>query len=292
MRQFGLLSAAAEVKLAGDKTVPRPDEGWRVMFLAFIFRGLSLPAHEFLLGLLFVYGVQLHQLTPNSILHIACFITLCECFLGIDPHWGLWRRLFFIRRNATRTSVHVGGGSIIFVRAEAEYFDFKMAESIQNWRKKWVYIKDEKIGEQKFGLAPFDPTKEVKKLKSWDLPLIEAEFQETKPLGARIHALQTGEGKDLSGLQIMTHFLRVRVQPIQARVHAMWCYSGSKDPTRVSKEDLSTAELEKIARHFTTLTASDNIPSPCRVTPFDKKHPPPSVSFRFYLFFLTCLLFP
>jgi hypothetical protein len=89
MRQFGLLSAAAEVKLAGDKTVPRPDEGWRVMFLAFIFRGLSLPAHEFLLGLLFVYGVQLHQLTPNSILHIACFITLCECFLGIDPHWGL-----------------------------------------------------------------------------------------------------------------------------------------------------------------------------------------------------------
>jgi hypothetical protein len=27
---------------------------------------------------LFVYDVQLHQLTPNSILHIACFITLCD----------------------------------------------------------------------------------------------------------------------------------------------------------------------------------------------------------------------
>jgi hypothetical protein len=48
------------------------------MFLAFLLRGLSLPAHEFLRGLLFVYGVQHHQLTPNSILYIACFITLCE----------------------------------------------------------------------------------------------------------------------------------------------------------------------------------------------------------------------
>jgi hypothetical protein len=48
------------------------------------FSGLSLPAHEFLHGLLFVYSVQLDQLTPNSILHIACFITLCEAFLGIN----------------------------------------------------------------------------------------------------------------------------------------------------------------------------------------------------------------
>jgi hypothetical protein len=55
------------------------------MFLAFLLRGLSLPAHEFLRGRLFVYGVQLHQLTPNLILHIACFITLCESFLGTYP---------------------------------------------------------------------------------------------------------------------------------------------------------------------------------------------------------------
>jgi hypothetical protein len=38
--------------------------------------------------------VQLHQLTPNLILYIACFITLCESFLGIDPHWVLWKFLF------------------------------------------------------------------------------------------------------------------------------------------------------------------------------------------------------
>jgi hypothetical protein len=57
-----------------------------MMFLAFLLHGFSLPAHEFLRGLLFVYDMQLHQLTPNSLLHIAHFITLCEAFLGIDPH--------------------------------------------------------------------------------------------------------------------------------------------------------------------------------------------------------------
>ena len=78
-----------------------------VIFLDFLVRGLSLPAHEFLRGLLFVYGVQLHQLTPNSILHIAVFITLCECFLGIHPHFGLWKRIFLLRRNAPPASSSV-----------------------------------------------------------------------------------------------------------------------------------------------------------------------------------------
>jgi hypothetical protein len=64
------------------------------MFLAFLLRGFSLPANEFLCRLLFVYGMQLHQLMPNSILHIACFITLCESFLGVNPHWTLWKFLF------------------------------------------------------------------------------------------------------------------------------------------------------------------------------------------------------
>ncbi|KAM0904346.1 hypothetical protein ACQ4PT_018060 [Festuca glaucescens] len=136
--------------------------------------------------------------------------------------------------------------------------------------------RDEKVREQKFGFTPFDPTKEVKKLKSWDQMLTETELEETKPLMARIHALQTDKGKELSGLQIMTHFLRLQVQPIQARVSALWTYSGSKDPTRVSKENLSTSELEKLVRQFTRLTQKDDIPSSCRVVPFDKKHPPPA----------------
>jgi hypothetical protein len=90
----GLISNDDQVTFPSTERIPKPPSGFRVMFLPFLLRGLSFPAHEFLRGLLFVYGVQLHQLTPNSILHIACFITLCESFLGIEPHFLLWKFLF------------------------------------------------------------------------------------------------------------------------------------------------------------------------------------------------------
>jgi hypothetical protein len=84
-----LIADGDQVIFPSTERIPKPPSGYRVIFFAFLLRGLSFSAHKFLRGLLFVYGVQLHQLTPNSILHIACFITLCESFLGMEPHWIL-----------------------------------------------------------------------------------------------------------------------------------------------------------------------------------------------------------
>jgi hypothetical protein len=83
---------------AGPEIIPRPPPSFLVIFVAFMLWGLSLPPHPFLHGLLFAYGIQLHDQNPNTILHIACFITLCECFLGIEPHWALWHQIFAIRQ--------------------------------------------------------------------------------------------------------------------------------------------------------------------------------------------------
>jgi hypothetical protein len=88
-RKEGLIAEGDQVVFPSTERIPKAPSGYQEMFLAFLWRGLSFPTHEFLRGLLFVYGVQLHQLTPNSILHIACFITLYESFLGIEPHWIL-----------------------------------------------------------------------------------------------------------------------------------------------------------------------------------------------------------
>jgi hypothetical protein len=123
-KKEGFLLESAAIIFPGDKTVPAPPVGYRVMFLAFLLRGLSLPTHEFFRGLLFVYGVQLHQLTPNSLLHIACFITLCEAFLGIDPHWVLWKYLFCLRSIGSLAETPELGGAIISVRSESHYLEF------------------------------------------------------------------------------------------------------------------------------------------------------------------------
>jgi hypothetical protein len=62
----GFLIGGEHVIFPSIERIPKPPSGYRVKFLAFLLRGLSLPAHEFLRGLLFVYGVQLHQLDYHS----------------------------------------------------------------------------------------------------------------------------------------------------------------------------------------------------------------------------------
>jgi hypothetical protein len=115
VKNEGFLSESAGVIFPRDDVVPAPPVGYRVMFLAFLVHGLSLPAHKFIHGLLFVYGVQLHQLTPNSLLRIACFVTLCEAFLGIDPHWILWKYLFRLRPSGSLAKIPELGGAIVSV---------------------------------------------------------------------------------------------------------------------------------------------------------------------------------
>jgi hypothetical protein len=76
VKKKGFLAESTEVLFPSTEVIPTSPPGFWVMFLAFLLRGFSLPAHEFLRGLLFVYGVQLHQLMPNSLLHVACFIMM------------------------------------------------------------------------------------------------------------------------------------------------------------------------------------------------------------------------
>jgi hypothetical protein len=205
----GFLTGGDQVIFPSTERIPKPPSGYRVMFLAFLLCGLSFPAHKFLRGLLFIYGVQLHQLTPNSILHIACFVTLCESFLGIETHWILWKYLFRLRPSVSLLKKPELGRAVNSVRAKAHYLEFNMVASVQGWRKKWFYIKDQKnSSSDQYGIAPFDANKDLKKLSSWDSPPTKAEMESIKPLLARIQTLESASGGALSGMQLMAFFLR------------------------------------------------------------------------------------
>ena len=81
-----------------------------VMFKAFIERGLAIPVCDFLHGLLLHWGIQLHHLTPNSILHLSIFVHLCEAFLGIHPHFDLFKRPFTLNPYPDNATVARVGG--------------------------------------------------------------------------------------------------------------------------------------------------------------------------------------
>ena len=48
-----------------------------------MMRGMGLPISGFFKQLLTYYGLQLHHLGAKSITQIACFVTLCEAYLGV-----------------------------------------------------------------------------------------------------------------------------------------------------------------------------------------------------------------
>jgi hypothetical protein len=35
------------------------------------------------------YSLELPNLTSSGILHMAAFVTLCEAYMGIEPHFNL-----------------------------------------------------------------------------------------------------------------------------------------------------------------------------------------------------------
>ncbi|KAK1664795.1 hypothetical protein QYE76_052954 [Lolium multiflorum] len=286
MKKLGLMKKDDAIRFPSEESYPNPPMEYRVSFVDHLIRGLSAPIHDFLRGLLFVYGIQLHQLTPNSILHISIFITLCECFLGVPPNWALWKRIFLLRRNASRNATYNIGGVVICVRTDVEYFDVKFPDSVQGWRKKWLYIHEESANSVEHNIVPFDGNAKIQRRRSWDAKASEEEKKATEALMSRIRQLQNTRGEELSGVQITAYFLRIRVQPLQARKNPLWTYTGVNDANRLSS-DLSAKDLEKLIRRISRLNKKDPVPSSCRVEPYSSTNPLPEV----FLTILLCLLF-
>ena len=72
------------------QVVPMPQPGKRVVFVPHFIRRLGFPLRPFVRGLMFFYGLDFHDLAPNSFLHISAVTVICEAFLRVRPHFGLW----------------------------------------------------------------------------------------------------------------------------------------------------------------------------------------------------------
>ena len=110
---------------------PRPHE--RVVFLLHFFRGLGFPLHPFVRGLMFYYGLDFHDLAPNFILNISEFIIVCEAFLRIRPHFGLWLKTFNVKPKVVRGSQAECGGAMVGKMANIVWLEGSFVETLKGW---------------------------------------------------------------------------------------------------------------------------------------------------------------
>ena len=114
LREAGYLTTNIAHRLPAEgQIIPTPKPRERAVFLPHFVRGLGFPLHPFIRGLMFYYGLDFHDLAPNSILNISVFIVVCEAFLRIPPHFSLWLKTFNVKPKVVSGQQAECGGAMV-----------------------------------------------------------------------------------------------------------------------------------------------------------------------------------
>jgi hypothetical protein len=233
----GLLRPKAKVewKVPTGEAFLTEDVKEQVVFSSFFERGFNILAGDFFQGLVFYYKLELVHLVPNSITVVLMFIHLCEVYLGISPHFLLWRHLFCVKPIGKRASVV--GAVMFFLRLglKSEWIDTDLPDNTAGWRSDWFYIADQ------LPTLPRRTRYKPMKILEWDLGLTSHEADDVKEVLALVEDLKK---KGVTGGSVARSFCRRLIQPIKDRVHQAYEYWGQSDPTRVvnckvPKEDMA-----------------------------------------------------
>jgi hypothetical protein len=223
------------------------------MFTRFADRRLSLRASIFFKGLLGYYDIEYLNLNPNGIFHTAIFVHFCEAFLGIKPHWILFRKFFQVKPQPSASNPPVVRGAGIQMREDAakQYLSYKPIDSNQDWKAKWFYVTNHHPELSK------PSGKQPKHRPWWNLAPTMQEGLQLPELLAKIKALREA---GLRAEHVAFSFMKRRVQPLMARDTLGYEYTGDDDTSRMPGDEVDDDDIvDRLARIFKDMSAS----TPC-----------------------------
>jgi hypothetical protein len=233
----GLLQPKTEVewRAAAGEDFSSEDVKEHVVFASFFKRGFNLPAGDFFRGLLYYYRLELVHLVPNSITIVSSFIHFSEAYLGIPPHFTLWRYFLYVKSTGKRSGLV---GALMFnLRSglKAEWIDTDLPDNTAGWRLEWFYIADQIPG------LPWRTGHKPVKISEWDPGLSTRDLEDLK--GA-LELVSDMKKRGVTGAAVARSFYWRMIQSIKDRVHPAYEYCGQSDPTRevnckVSKEEMA-----------------------------------------------------
>ena len=121
---------------------------------------------------MYYYGINFHDLSPNSFLNISVFIVMCVAFLRIQPHFRLWLKVFNMMPKVVDGQHAECGGTMVSKMPNVSLPKGTFVEAVKEWQKLWFYITEPRdatwsaASEFKSG-APMRLTSWIEKGPNW-----------------------------------------------------------------------------------------------------------------------------
>jgi hypothetical protein len=247
MEGEGTMAPQAESRWRTDckAPVPIPNPSEIVMLKSHVERGLSMPPSLFFTNLLKFYGLQLHHISPNSLVSVAGYAALCEGYLGIRPRVDLFQLFFSVRANYEDDGSLQTCGTVCFLpRRSKEYPFIMLLDSAIGWRGSWFYMADQPAPSQARSLPPFKNVA-AESRDSWTAVNDESASPYVKLLARRIAKLSVD---GLKGIDTINCWISWRIQPLQHRNSLMHEYTGANDGMHCLNQELDPKVVEKRIR--------------------------------------------
>ena len=170
---------------------------------------------------MFYYGLDFHDLAPDSILHISSFIVVCEAFLRITPHFVLRLKTFNVKLKMIDGRHAECEGATISKGTDALWPKGSFPEVSNLWPREWFYITAPRG--TKWAAAPAFRSGSPLQLASWiNKGLDWGPVSDMLTLQSRIRDLLK---RDVSLVKVMQVMLVRRVLPCQRRSLRMWNFN-------------------------------------------------------------------
>jgi hypothetical protein len=237
-------------RLPAGETVPAPEPGKRVVFIAHFERGFGLPVSDFFRDFLDTYDLQPHHIPAkadpvNAVMILSAFAAFCEGFAGIEPFCQGWAKYFQLRKQVIQEPprskddppemaqekkdcpMTLCGAATIMSQKGSGFPKVELLESCKKWQKSFFYIRNT-TDVDLLNLPPFVDVPPLA-MKNWTY--------NPKSSVTAVNALDRVKvdlwDAGLTPQDLVACFISRRISPLQHRSHKICQMSGPMDPTGI-----------------------------------------------------------
>jgi hypothetical protein len=137
------------VRVGGDSTAPAPEENEVVIYQSFLKVGLRFPLSKFVVEVLKIFQIFLHQITPEAIIRMGIFVWAVRS-QGLEPSAKCFcnmHELLYETKDIDKEQYHNNFGCYSFIaRSNASHpvptFWKRWPGA---WMEEWFYVKNDLI---------------------------------------------------------------------------------------------------------------------------------------------------